>query len=72
MTTTPKKGQVVKYSTPVNAVEAGFRFVLLDDPTLHTESDGLDIECTNSGLAFAPVDRVRLSDICAVESEDAI
>jgi hypothetical protein len=27
-----KRGEIVKYSRPVNAAEAGFRFVLMNEP----------------------------------------
>ncbi len=53
-----KQGDIVKYSKPVDQEEAGYRFILLNDPAdgrAHIESIGDE--------AIAPVETVELCEI---------
>lgn len=56
------KGDIVKYSKPVDACEAGFRFVLLNDP-----ADGrahIKAICDDT---FPPIETVALCEIEAAK-----
>jgi hypothetical protein len=61
MKTEMAKGDIVKYANPTREEEKSCRFVLLDDPA---DGDMVDIQLIRVGLAFPPINRVHISEIC--------